>query len=97
MVLTYNTPGVADDKLPFGDGIWTDKPFSADAVPVEIALYFYQVPEEQKANLQEEADGLQQLLAEAGYSFTAYYFQLDTEDYKMIAGETCEPFDLLWW
>lgn len=96
-VITYNTQGVADDKLPFGDGIWTDAPFSADAVPVEIALYFCQVPEEQKANLQEEADGLQQLLAEAGYSFTVYYFQLDTEDYKMIAGETCEPFDLLWW
>lgn len=96
-VITYNTPDVADNKLPFSDAPWTDEPFIADAVPAEIALYFYQVPEEQKAALQEEAELLQQLLAEAGYSFTAYYFQLDTEDYKMVAGETCEPVNLLWW
>ncbi len=96
-VITYNTADVADNKLPFSDAPWTDEPFPADAIPVEVALYFYQVPEELKTDLQEEAELLQQLLAEAGYSFTAYYFQLDTEDYKMVAGETCEPINLLWW
>ena len=68
--------------------------FSARCCSGEIALHFYQVPEGTEANLQEEADGLQQLLAEAGYSFTAY-FSVGYRGYKRLPEKPASHLNLL--